>query len=74
MLVLRTIVLFNPLKVFLPLGTFLFTIGVIKLLYDIYLWNLSETAVMSFLAAVIVWSVGLLADMISRLQLNPPRR
>jgi hypothetical protein len=74
MLVLRTIVLFNPLKIFLPLGTFLFAIGTVKLLYDIFLWNLSETAVMSFLSAVIVWSVGLLADMISRLQLNPPRR
>lgn len=74
MLVLRTIVLFNPLKIFLPLGTFLFTVGLAKLVYDIFLWNLSETAVMAFLSAVIIWSVGLLADMISRLQLNPPRR
>lgn len=70
MLVLRTVVLFNPLKVFLPLGTLLFLIGVIKLAYDVFLWNLSETAVMAFLAAVIVWSVGLLADMIARLQLS----
>ena len=74
LLVLRTIVLFNPLKIFLPLGTFLFGIGTAKLIYDVFLWNLSETAVMAFLSAVIVWSVGLLADMISRLQLNPPRR
>jgi glycosyltransferase involved in cell wall biosynthesis len=74
MLVLRTIVLFNPLKVFLPLGTFLFAVGLVKLAYDVYLWNLSETAVMAFLSAVIVWAVGLLADMISRLQLNLPRR
>ena len=74
MLVLRTIVLFNPLKIFLPLGTFLFVVGVAKLTYDVFLWNLSETAVMAFLSAVIIWSVGLLADMISRLQLNPPRR
>ena len=72
-LVLRTVVLFNPLKVFLPLGTFLFAIGLLKLAYDVFLWNLSETAVMAFLAAVIVWSVGLLADMIARLQLNAPR-
>lgn len=72
MLVLRTVVLFNPLKVFLPLGSFLFLIGIVKLAYDVYLWNLSETAVMAFLAAVIVWSVGLLADMIARLQLSAP--
>ena len=73
-LVLRTVVLFNPLKVFLPLGSLLFLVGLAKLAYDIYLWNLSETAVMAFLAAVIVWSVGLLADMIARLQLNALRR
>jgi hypothetical protein len=68
-------VLFNPLKVFLPLGGLLFLAGVIKLVYDIFLWNLSESAVMALLAAVIVWSVGLLADMIARLQLmTPPSR
>ncbi len=71
-LVLRTVVLFNPLKVFLPLGTALFVLGMLKFVQDIVLWNLSETAVMALLAAIIVWSVGLLADMISRLQLFPP--
>jgi len=73
MLVLRTVVLFNPLKVFLPLGTLLFGLGLAKLAYDVYLWNLSESAVMAFLAAIIVWAVGLLADMIARLQLTTGR-
>jgi hypothetical protein len=72
LLVLRTVVLFNPLKIFLPLGLVLFGIGLLKFVYDVFLWNLSETAVMAFLAAVVVWSVGLLADMIARLQLKPP--
>ena len=72
MLVLRTVVLFNPLKVFLPLGTIIFAVGLMKLGYDLVVWNLSETAVMAFLAAIMVWSVGLLADMISRLHLRPP--
>lgn len=72
-LVLRTILLFNPLKVFLPLGALLFLAGVVKLAYDVYLWNLSESAVMAFLAAVILWAVGLLADMIARLQLGSRR-
>lgn len=70
MLVLRTVVLFNPLRVFLPLGAALFALGLLKLVYDLWLWNLSDTAVMSFLAALIVWSVGLLADMIARVQLH----
>ena len=74
LLVVRAIVLFNPLKVFLPLGALLFLIGVGKLVQDVILWNLSETAVMAFLAAIVVWAVGLLADMISRLQLQPPWR
>lgn len=73
MLVLRTVVLFNPLKVFLPLGTALACIGLVKLAYDLYIWNLSETAVMAFLSAIIVWAVGLLADMIARLQLTSGR-
>jgi len=72
LLVVRAIVLFNPLKVFLPLGAIAFLIGVGKLAQDIYLWNLSETAVMAFLSAVTIWSVGLLADMIARLQMQPP--
>jgi glycosyltransferase involved in cell wall biosynthesis len=71
MLVLRTVVLFNPLRVFLPLGAALFLIGLAKFAYDVVLWNLSESAVMAFLAAIIIWSVGLLADMISRIQLTP---
>ncbi len=71
-LVLRTIVLFNPLKVFLPLGTVLFGLGSAKFIYDLFLWNLSESAVMALLAAIIVWSVGMLADMIARFQLHFP--
>ena len=74
LLVVRAMVLFNPLKVFLPLGAFVFLVGVAKLVEDIYLWNLSETAVMAFLSAMTIWAVGLLADMISRLQMQPPWR
>jgi len=72
LLVVRAIVLFNPLKVFLPLGSIVFLVGVAKLIQDIYRWNLSETAVMAFLSAMTIWAVGLLADMISRLQMQPP--
>jgi glycosyltransferase involved in cell wall biosynthesis len=72
LLVVRSIVLFNPLKVFLPLGAVLFLVGTGKLIQDLVRWNLSETAVMAFLTATVVWAVGLLADMISRLQMQPP--
>jgi glycosyltransferase involved in cell wall biosynthesis len=74
LLVVRAMVLFNPLKVFLPVGALAFLAGIAKLIQDIYLWNLSETAVMAFLSAMTIWAVGLLADMISRLQMQPPVR
>lgn len=70
-LLLRIVMLFEPLRIFLPLGSALFALGVCKLIYDISVWNLSETAVFSFLGALIIWSIGLIADMIGRLHLRP---
>jgi glycosyltransferase involved in cell wall biosynthesis len=70
LLVVRAIVLFNPLRVFLPLGAFLFLAGVAKLIYDIAIGNLSESAIFGLLAAIMIWSLGLVADMISRLHLR----
>ncbi len=69
--ILRIIVLFNPLRIFIPLGLGLFALGLIKLAYDITQWNLSESAIFAFLAAIMLWSLGLIADMISRLHLRP---
>lgn len=70
LLVLRVIVYFNPLKVFIPLGALLFMAGVSKLGYDIYRDNLSESTVLGLLAALIVWCVGLLADQNARMALR----
>ncbi len=66
-LILRTIVFFNPLKVFLPAGAVLFVAGVAKFIYDISLDNLSESAVLGLVGALLIWSVGLLADQNTRL-------
>jgi len=62
MLILRTIVFFNPLKVFIPLGGILALIGIAKFIYDVARGNLSESAIFLLLAALIVWCVGMLAD------------
>lgn len=70
LLILRAVVLFNPLKVFLPVGAGLFAIGAAKFVYDCFKDNLSESAVMCLLGAVIVWCVGLLADQNTRLSLD----
>jgi glycosyltransferase involved in cell wall biosynthesis len=70
LLVVRSIVLFSPLRVFVPLGAVLFVLGTIKFIYDIIVWNLSESAVLGILAGIMMWAFGLLADMLSRLHLR----
>lgn len=67
LLILRTIVFFNPLKVFIPLGAVLALIGLAKFVYDVFKGNLSESAIFGLLAALIVWAVGLLADQNARI-------
>ena len=66
LLILRTIVYFNPLKVFLPLGGILFAAGLAKFIYDIFLNNLSESAILGFLGGIIIWAIGLLSDQIAK--------
>lgn len=70
-LILRISTLFNPLRVFLPLGLAFFLLGTAKFAYDVVQWNLSESAIFLWLTAVIIWAVGLVADMTSRLHLRP---
>ena len=53
-LVLRMTVLFNPLRVFIPLGLLLMGVGVAKFIYDVFLDNLSETTIFAFLSALII--------------------
>ncbi len=70
LLILRTVVFFNPLKVFLPLGAVFFVGGFAKFLYDLVIGNFSETALLGFLGAAIIWAVGLLSDQIARIGLG----
>ncbi|MEO8295412.1 MAG: glycosyltransferase family 2 protein [Gemmatimonadota bacterium] len=70
LLILRTIVFFNPLKVFIPIAFFLTVAGLAKFAYDVTLDNLSESAVLLLLGALIVFAVGLLADQNSRMAMN----
>ena len=70
LLILRTIVFFNPLKVFIPAGGILALIGLGKFIYDMTRANLSESAIFLFLSALIIFAVGLLADQNSRMALR----
>lgn len=70
LLILRTIVFFNPLKVFLPAGSVLFLAGMGKFFYDVTRDNLSESAIFGWLAAMLLWALGLLADQNARIALH----
>jgi len=70
LLIVRTIVYFNPLKIFLPIGAILFLGGMVKFVIDLSYGDLSETAVLGFIGAAVLWAVGLLSDQISKVAMK----
>ncbi len=69
MQVVRMILTFNPLRVFMPLSLGLALIGTVKLGFD---WSsrdfhLSANTLLIFFAALQLFSIGLLADLVVRL-------
>ena len=78
-LIIRTVVYFNPLKVFYPLGGLVAVLFTVSLVYDLFLVetapNLGDKTVLLFVALVQTLTLGLVADLIdkkSRLG-GPPR-
>jgi glycosyltransferase involved in cell wall biosynthesis len=67
-MVVRAVMYFNPLKVFLPTSLFLLAIGVGKMFYDIFAYNFhfAPSTVIILLTAIQVGVIGLLADLIVR--------
>jgi glycosyltransferase involved in cell wall biosynthesis len=66
-LVVRTIMYFNPLKVFLPVALALILVGAVKLVRDIIYYRsfyVPGVTLMLILTAVQVGAIGLLADLI----------
>ena len=68
-LVIRTVMYFNPLRVFLPLTAIILISAIIRTLYDAtVLHRIKESDIMLFLTGLIIGVLGLLADLIVRLQ------
>jgi hypothetical protein len=44
--------------------------GLFKFIYDLFLQNLSESAIFGFLGAFIIWAIGLLSDQIAKVGLG----
>ena len=71
---MKTIVYFNPLRIFLPvslLGAVLFTIS---LVYDVFiLRDLTEKTLIFLFGSVQLLAIGVLADMMSKRLYGPER-
>jgi len=66
-IILRTIVCFNPLKIFIPVSLFFFLLFIASLAYDlIQLKNITEKTILFFVAGVQVNIIGLLSDLIDK--------
>ena len=69
LLILRTIVLFSPLKVFLPISLILFLGSVITGIYDIfYIANITDITILLFISSILIFFFGLLADQLSAIR------
>ena len=69
MLIIRVIVLFNPLKVFMPASLVLFIVGVVFSVYGIIAFGrVPNTGVLTILSSIILFFMGILADQISAIR------
>jgi glycosyltransferase involved in cell wall biosynthesis len=64
-LVVRTIMYFDPLKVFLPAGAFLFLAGAVKLVHGYVVWqDIRDSDIILIVVSLFIIFQGLLADLI----------
>jgi len=66
--VLRMILSYNPLRIFLPIGFFLTAVGAVKLGFDIFEYDghVATNTLLLLFAAFQTFAIGLLADLIVR--------
>lgn len=68
LLILRIIMLFNPLKIFFPTSAVIGVLAMASFVYDLFLFDISSTTTIFFITAVMVFCFGLLADQISSIR------
>jgi len=66
LLIMRITMLFNPLRIFMPAFFTTLFLSFISLGRDIYLRNLTDTTVLLFVFSLIIFLIGLLADLVNR--------
>ena len=67
--VVRMVLSYNPLRIFMPVGIALLVLGGGKAIYDIseYNWHLTTNTLLILFAAFQVIAIGLLADLVGRM-------
>ena len=65
-LIIRTVMYFNPLKIFLPFSLVFFGPGVFFLGRDLINLNIAQTSVLLLISGAIILSIGMLSDLINK--------
>jgi len=68
MLILRMIMLFSPLRVFLPVSFVLFAIGCISAFPEILIPNINDSTILLFISSLIIFFFGTIADQIAAIR------
>jgi glycosyltransferase involved in cell wall biosynthesis len=66
LMIVRTIALFNPLKIFLPVSLLLFLSGVSYLIYEVIVYvDISDTSLLLIISSLLIFFFGVLSDQVS---------
>ena len=65
-LIIRTVMYFNPLKIFVPLSFFFVIPGIGFLIRDILALNLAQSSILLIVTGALILSIGMLADLIHK--------
>jgi glycosyltransferase involved in cell wall biosynthesis len=69
LLIIKTIVLFDALKVFLPVSVILLFLGLVDMLYEVIVnFNISSTSILLVISGLLIFFFGILADQIASIR------
>lgn len=71
-IIFRIVMLFNPLKIFLPISAFLFVIGIIQSIYTLFILDagIKSASIISFVTCFMLIGFGMLAEQVSEIRKN----
>jgi glycosyltransferase involved in cell wall biosynthesis len=71
LLILRSIMYFNPLKIFLPISLFFMIVGLLLVTHSLVFYaDISDSSVLLIVASILIGLFGLLADVCSKILMH----